>query len=58
MECLPDPLNDRPCKDLPSFANKALNDSVLFPTNAEGKAVVDWKLLENFMSKEGPLLKG
>ena len=36
MEFLPDPLNDRPCKDLPPFVNKAVSDEVLFPKNAEG----------------------
>jgi len=57
MEFLPDPLNDRPCKDLPPFVNKAVSDDILFPTNSEGQSTVDWKLLEDFMSKEGPLEK-
>lgn len=58
MEYLPDPLNDRPCKDVVPFVNKPIPDSVLFPASKEGEAVVDWKLLEQFMSKEGPLQKG
>ncbi len=57
MEYLPDPLNDRPCKDLPPFVNKKVHDDLLFPKNAEGVKIVDWKLLEEFMSKEGPLEK-
>lgn len=57
MELLPDPINDRPVKELPPFANQALRDDVLFIKNAEGKEVVDWKLFEEFMSKEGPMPK-
>ena len=57
MEYLPDPLNDRPCKDLPPFVNKKVDDNLLFPKNADGVQIVDWKLLEEFMSKEGPLEK-
>lgn len=55
MEFLPDPLNDRTCKDLPPFVNKAVSDDVLFPKRDDGTIIVDWKLLEDFMSKEGPL---
>lgn len=55
MEYLPDPVNDRPLKDLPPFANNSLDDSLLFPEKNEGKP--DWKLLEEFLSKEGPILK-
>ena len=57
MEFLPDPNNDRPIKSLQPFVNKAFKDSVLFTVNSEGKEVPDWKLLEVFMQKEGPLLK-
>ena len=57
MEFLPDPLNDRTCKDLPPFVNKAVSDDVLFPKKDDGSTTVDWKLLEDFMSKEGPLEK-
>jgi serine/threonine-protein phosphatase 2B catalytic subunit len=57
MEFLPDPVNDRPLKDLPPFVNKALDDSLLFPRNSEGVEVPDWKILEEFMQKEGPLIK-
>ena len=58
MEFLPDPNNDRPIKDLPPFVNKAVDDSLLFPTkNESGLDVPDWKLLEEFMSREGPLQK-
>jgi hypothetical protein len=57
MEFLPDPINDRPVKDLPPFANKVLRDDVLFIKNDEGQEVVDWKLFEEFMSKEGPMIK-
>ena len=56
MEFLPDPVKDRPMKDLPPFANKALPDSTLFVKGDSGE-VPDWKLLEEFMSREGPLLK-
>ena len=54
MEYLPDPCGDRPLKDLPPFVNKALDNSKLFP---KGDDTPDWKLLEEFMSKDGPLLK-
>lgn len=57
MEYLPDPVNDRPLKDLPPFVNKAIPDSLLFPRNSEGAEIPDWRLLEEFMSKEGPLSK-
>ena len=30
MEYLPDPVNDRPMKDLPPFVNKAIKDDLLF----------------------------
>jgi len=56
MEFLPDPVNDRPMKELPPFANKALPESILFVKGDNGE-VPDWKLLEEFMSREGPLLK-
>jgi len=36
MEFLPDPINDRPVKDLPPFANRALRDDILFIKNDEG----------------------
>jgi len=54
---LPDPINDRPLKDLPPFVNKSIDDSLLFPRNSDGVEIPDWKLLEEFMQKEGPLLK-
>lgn len=54
MEFLPDPLGDRPMKDLPPFVNKCLDDKLLFPN---GDGVPNWKLLEEFLSKEGPILK-
>ena len=57
MDFLPDPVNDRPLKDLPPFVNRAVKDEVLFKRNDQGQEVPDWKLLEEFMSKEGPLLK-
>ena len=57
MEFLPDPNNDRPIKSVPPFVNKAVQDSVLFKINADGQEVPDWKLLEEFQQKEGPLLK-
>lgn len=53
MEYLPDPVNDRPLKDLPPFANNALDEAILFP-NGE---TPNWKLLEEFLSKEGPITK-
>lgn len=36
MEFLPDPVNDRPMKDLPPFVNKALPDTTLFIKNEQG----------------------
>ena len=57
MEYLPDPLNDRPIKDLPPFANKEIPDSLLFKKKEDGTEIVDWKLFEEFMSKEGPMNK-
>ena len=57
MEYLPDPVNDRPLKDLPPFVNQAVDDSLIFPKNDEGKEIPNWRILEEFMSKEGPLLK-
>lgn len=30
MDFLPDPIQDRPLKDLPPFVNKALREEVLF----------------------------
>jgi len=55
MEFLPDPCNDRPMKDLPPFVNKALTDSQLFSKNKDGVEVPNWKLLEEFLSREGPI---
>ena len=57
MEYLPDPLNDRPVKDLALFVNKPVSDELLFPKREYGTEKVDWKLFEEFISKEGPLLK-
>jgi len=57
MEFLPDPINDRPVKDLPPFANKELKDEILFITTEDGNEAVDWKLFEEFMSREGPMPK-
>ena len=53
MEFLPDPCGDRHVKDLPPFVNNTIDDKLLFPQDN----VPDWKLLEEFMSKEGPILK-
>ena len=57
MEYLPDPINDRPMKDLPPFVNKAIKNELLFIKDQDGNEVPNWKLLEEFMSKEGPLQK-
>ena len=57
MEFLPDPINDRPVKDLPPFVNKEIKDEMLFTINEEGNEVVDWRMFEEFMSKEGPITK-
>ena len=57
MDFLPDPIKDRPLKDLPPFVNRAVKDEILFIRNDQGHEVPDWKLLEEFMSREGPLLK-
>jgi hypothetical protein len=57
MEFLPDPINDRPMKDLPSFVNKEISDELLFPTKENGIEIPNWKLFEEFMSKEGPMKK-
>jgi hypothetical protein len=54
---LPDPLNDRPVKDLAPFVNKAIADDLLFHRDSDGSEKVDWKLFEEFISKEGPLIK-
>jgi serine/threonine-protein phosphatase 2B catalytic subunit len=53
---LPDPLNDRKCseKECPKLINKPLEDSVLF--SLEG-GLPDWKLLKDFLSREGPITK-
>ena len=53
MEFLPDPCNDRPMKDLPAFVNKAIDDKLLFPDGG----IPDWQLLQEFLSKEGPIKK-
>ena len=42
-------------KDLPSFVNKEITDAQLFPTKENGIEIPDWKLFEEFMSKEGPM---
>ena len=55
MEFLPDPINDRPLKDLPSFVNKEISDELLFSKQENGIDIPDWKLFEEFMSKEGPM---
>ena len=55
MEFLHTAIKDRPLKDLPPFVNKAINDNYLFTKNESGQEVPDWKLLEEFMSREGPL---
>ena len=57
LKYLPDPNNDRPMKDLPSFVNEEISDEVLFPPNDKGTEIPDWKLFEEFMSKEGPMKK-
>ena len=57
MEYLPDPLNDRPVKDLAPFVNKAVKDELLFIKADDGGEKVDWKLFEEFIIKEGPLIK-
>ncbi len=57
MELLPDPCNDRPITDLPPFANKELSDNLLFTKKDDGSEVIDWKLIQEFMSKEGPISK-
>jgi len=57
MEFLPDPINDRPVKDLPPFVNKEIRDDLLFKRKDDGAEIIDWKLFEEFMSKEGPLTK-
>ena len=57
MEYLPDPCNDRPLKDLPPFVNKPIDDRHLFQKDGDGKEIPNWKLLEEFMTKEGPLQK-
>lgn len=55
MEFLPDPVNDRPIKDLPPFVHKAIDDKLLFMKSDDGREIPKWKLLEEFMSKEGPI---
>ena len=55
LEYLPDPINDRPMKDLPPFVNAELKDETLFNKQENGIDIPDWKLFEEFMSKEGPM---
>ena len=55
MELLLDPNNDRPMKDLPTFVNKEISDELLFPNIENGIPIPDWKLFEEFISKEGPM---
>ena len=57
MEYLPDPCDDRPIKELPPFVNKAIRDDLLFKKNNDGSEFIDWKLLEEFLTKEGPITK-
>ena len=57
MEYLPDPCNDRPVTDLPPFANKEIKDEILFIKKDDGTEIIDWKIFQEFMSKEGPLSK-
>ena len=52
---LPDACKDRPMKDLPPFVNKQIPDELLFPTRENGIEIPNWKLFEDFMSKEGPM---
>jgi len=53
---LPDPCNDRPVteQDCPSLINKPLEEDVMFPAPT-GKP--DWRLLKDFMAREGPVTK-
>lgn len=53
---LPDPCEDRAVTETecPRLINKPLEDDVMFPAPA-GKP--DWRLLKEFMSREGPITK-
>ena len=53
---MPDACNDRKCseKECPSLINRPLSDEQLFSREA-GRP--DWKLLRDFLSREGPLTK-
>lgn len=57
LQYLPDPIGDRPIKDLPPFVNQEIHDSLLFKKKDDGTEIVDWKLFEEFMTKEGPMNK-
>ena len=52
---IPDPLPDRPLTDAqcPKAANKPLEDSQIFGDND----LPDWRLLKDFMAREGPISK-
>jgi len=51
---LPDPYKDRQVseKQCPSLINKPLSDSQLFKLD-----IPDWKMLKEFMQREGPVTK-
>ncbi len=73
MDVLPDPYDDRSVKTVECPPNKALPDNILYPykgislywyqyANSDlavgaDKDKPDWRLLKDFMMKEGPLRK-
>ena len=52
---LPDPCKDRPLNDTqcPTMCNKPLEDDVFWP---DGE-LPDWKVLKDFMTREGKISK-
>ena len=72
MELLPDPVNDRFVKSIPPPPNKPLPESLLYPHKGisisfqpqnpklslgADKDKPDWKLLKDFLLREGPFTK-
>ena len=57
VELLPDPLGDRQQKDVERPPNKPISQKVLFPYSGADAAKPDWKLIKDFLLKEGVVSK-
>jgi serine/threonine-protein phosphatase 2B catalytic subunit len=63
MELLPDPTGDREVKNCPLPPNRPLADNLLWPSAGINILYLkfigkpDWRLLKDFMLKEGPIKK-